>query len=128
MAGEEPVISVDMVAEALLVVVTVGAVVREVEGAAEAMVLLLVLAVVVLSVTIVGESVIWLGNVINKVVEGALAVGAGDTGVATDTLVVAVVVVVVVECAIIVGRKGILRGIALTFRIFELGCPSEMGL
>lgn len=115
-----------MVAEASLVVVTVGAVVREVEGVAEAMVLLLVLAVVVLSVTIVGESVIWLGNVIKKVVEGALAVavavGAGDTGVATDTLVVAVVVVVVVECAIIVGRKGILRGIALTFRILELGC------
>jgi hypothetical protein len=102
--GAEVVVLADM--EVVVSVVMEGVVGREAEGVVEAM-------VVVLSVTIVGELVIWLGTVIDKVVAAvAVVVGIGDTAVvAVDT------VVVVVERVSIVGRKDILRGIAITYRI-----------
>jgi hypothetical protein len=110
--GAGVVVLADMVV--VVLVVMEGVVGIEVVGVVEAM-------AVVLSVTIVGELVIWLGTVIDKVVEAEVeaVVWTGDMAVvAVDT--------VAVEGVSIVGRKGILRGIAITFRILWMwiGCSS----
>lgn len=115
---------VDMVAEATGAVVMEGEVAREVE-VVEATVMVVVLLV---SVTIVGELVIWLGTAINKAASSSAA-DLGDTAVDVVTpLAVAVAVVVVVEGVIIVERKGILRGTAQTFRVWVSGLSRLIGL
>ena len=82
--------------------------------------------VAVVSVTIVGELVIWLGIVIKATVVEAAAVvvlGLGDTAEA----VVGVDIMVAVaeeEGVIIVEKKDILRGTALTLKILlHVACP-----
>lgn len=120
--GAESVVLVDMAAEATGAVVMEGEVAREVE-VVEATVMVVVLLV---SVTIVGELVIWLGTAINKAASSSAA-DLGDTAVAVVTPL-AVAVAVVVEGVIIVERKGILRGTAQTFRVWVSGLSKLIGL
>lgn len=120
--GAELVVLVDMVAEATGAVVMEGEVAREVE-VVEATVMVVLLLV---SVTIVGELVIWLGTAINKAASSAAA-DLGDTAVDVVTPL-AVAVVVAVEGVIIVERKGILRETAQTFRVWVSGLSRLIGL
>ena len=77
--------------------------------------------VAVVSVTIVGELVIWLGIVIKATVVVVL-LGLGDTAEAVEG--VDIMVAVAEEGVIIVEKKDILRGIALTLKILlHVACP-----
>ena len=79
--------------------------------------------VAVVSVTIVGELVIWLGIVIKATVV-VVVLGLGDTAEAVEGVDIMVAVAVAEEGVIIVEKKDILRGIALTLKILlHVACP-----
>lgn len=80
--------------------------------------------VAVVSVTIVGELVIWLGIVIKATVV-VVVLGLGDTAEAVEGVDIMVAVAEEEEeGVIIVEKKDILRGIALTLKILlHVACP-----
>lgn len=80
--------------------------------------------VAVVSVTIVGELVIWLGIVIKATVVVVVVLGLGDTAEAVEGVDIMVAVAAEEEGVIIVEKKDILRGIALTLKILlHVACP-----